>query len=432
LLQADRGGPAPDVRVHEAIGSAETIPHGSPAGESPQTCLQVSVSRESDSMRNTMVLVFVALIAMLLLPWGQPLVGPDVRPRDDHSASGVEVDDDGTEECAALQLRASVGTEAASQSPPSSGGNVSGISFIPPAMKSVAAARAETASGQQASLLSVVAQQSATALFDGSRVWAEHRRIRAQLDSARMENNKVRIEVAMLLDERNLLESKLIAQQAHAGRGPLNISFSHWRHSFWLVLAMISGSAGLMLLACVMCRRLPKRKSRLRTRMGLLTEAGQPKHKSKRDEARAAAHALVRKSGLGQLVKSEGEEEEEDEINRSILGCPASLWFVILFWFTGLAVMWHFGIVQPLLRQLVVFIMLALAVVGFFIIISFEAWARLQKRGHVVLQVLQLFHERIDHVLSALGFREEDVSSDSDEDDLDEQQPRRSEATTGR
>jgi len=346
------------------------------------------------------VWILTVLLFGSLLPWAQPVVGQE--------ASRDDVEDFSTEECAVLQLRASLDEvdEAVPGRRVSQGGPSPGAVSQPgpaptplPAASSSAAAEPSPPTGE--SLLRAVAQQSAVALLDASRVQAEHRRVYAELGRARAENAKARAEASRLREETSLLEQKLAAQQVVAGRGPLATSLAFLHQYTWLILAVSAGVVLFALSAYIIYRRcIRSRKRGKKAGTGDLSAPGQ-----------------VLGSAVGVQVLT-GPGDDEDNPGSSYLMstyncfCGCSLQTRILFysccflWNLGLAVLWHFGVVQPFLRQLVVFVMIGLAVMAFVILAAVEAWMQLKGRLGTVMVMLEFARRKIDQIMAVLGYKE--------------------------
>mmetsp|Transcript_34747 Transcript_34747/g.91842 ORF Transcript_34747/g.91842 Transcript_34747/m.91842 type:complete len:379 (+) Transcript_34747:58-1194(+) len=367
--------------------------------------------RPLDSMLGARTRLFSALLAFWILPWAprRALGEGEALPGDGRQARAEGEED--AEECAVLQLRTSLATEETSQELQFPRGNFSPLGIAPVAARAAppAALLSFPLNETQEMLLSSVAQRSAAALLDSRRVWAHHSRVRAELDRVRAENGRMKREAARLREESAQLEIQLASQQAAASRGPLAATIA-CMHQYWLLILAVS--VGLLFFALcgwILVRWCTKKKKKRKRDIQIPGQGDLASPEEDADKAKAPE---------GEEEKSLNSRPQDDDddsclgmIYTCFCGCSTetkiTFYSVCLLWNIGLAGLWHFGILQPLLRQLVIFAMLGIALVAFVGLMAFEAWMQTKGRFGMVVFMLDFIHRKIDSILNSLGFDQE-------------------------
>lgn len=98
-------------------------------------------------------------------------------------------------------------------------------------------------------------------------------------------------------------------------------------------------------------------------------------------------------------------------------GCrcsPPTLLASVIFaalWSAGVAVMWHFGIMQPFVKQLVVYLYIMLGMAVVLAIALMEAWNTLGAMFQEVLFVVDWTHRKINEILKRIGLEDMEAAS---------------------
>jgi len=108
---------------------------------------------------------------------------------------------------------------------------------------------------------------------------------------------------------------------------------------------------------------------------------------------------------------------------RCIVWSPRSLgflWLIFVLLDFGFAVMWHFGIVQPFLKQMVVVMYL---IAGLSLIVSLiihEMWLHMRAKVDEAQEVVDFIHDKTDDVLHILGLHNKHHESDKENADVEQ------------
>lgn len=87
----------------------------------------------------------------------------------------------------------------------------------------------------------------------------------------------------------------------------------------------------------------------------------------------------------------------------------ALVWMTTICWCAGLGVMWHYGVVQPFLKQFAVVLLVASVVVTIIALGIVEAWMRMRGQVHNALEFIELLHDKCDNILESMGFIKHEV-----------------------
>lgn len=321
----------------------------------------------------------------------------DRRPMLPSEAGGEDA-----EEYVSLQLRASPEADNVSRTAPASRADGPGHGVaLSLAVPTVAEPGADGPRTLQ--LLHAVARQSATALIEGSRVRADNKRASAELDRARTENDKVIAEVAALRAEGSRLEHRLAAErQAGAAphghfaisllHGPASLIAAEWHDHRRLVLAAAVLLPVLLASLWFLCCR---------------------PHKPKKEKGRGTLDGIKRKTRGGEHEADNSEDEHAygqraQTVYHLLCGCSPHARFdfysVLVAWWVGFGVMWHFGVVQPFLQQLIVVVMMGTLLLAMLALTSLETWMHVRGKFHKVKVWLKKGEKKVLQMMEVAGF----------------------------
>jgi len=101
---------------------------------------------------------------------------------------------------------------------------------------------------------------------------------------------------------------------------------------------------------------------------------------------------------------------EDDRHPLSCCSCSKSTllyaWVLLLFMDLGFATLWHYGMVQPVLGQLVVIVYFGAAFFAILFLILREVWITLKAKVKDGMKVVRFIHEKTDWVLDHLGLHD--------------------------
>lgn len=83
----------------------------------------------------------------------------------------------------------------------------------------------------------------------------------------------------------------------------------------------------------------------------------------------------------------------------------SQLWVVLLLMELGFAVLWHYGIIQPFLRELVVNFYLAAGACMLLGLLFYQAWLGIRHAIEEVVEVSDYIHDKVDDMLHIFGLR---------------------------
>jgi len=103
-------------------------------------------------------------------------------------------------------------------------------------------------------------------------------------------------------------------------------------------------------------------------------------------------------------------------------------WMLVIFLDMGFAVLWHYGMIQPFLRQIIVYVYIASAILSIVLLIMYDAWMSMRRKLESGLEIVDFIHDKTDDMLDLLGLqnpedRERKRHQQEDEDDLCASEP---------
>merc|ERR1719183_527579 len=101
-----------------------------------------------------------------------------------------------------------------------------------------------------------------------------------------------------------------------------------------------------------------------------------------------------------------------------------------MVWGVGVAVMWHYGIVQPFLKQILVYMYILLGILLLLIIVAVQVYLRLWGTLDQGLEVIDFIHDKVDDLMVVLhlqpkrskGGEKADAGKDGAQDDEDKEE----------
>jgi len=219
---------------------------------------------------------------------------------------------------------------------------------------------------------------SSSVLEVGAWVRQEQERIRGELDRMRKDTARLREEAAHEAERKAALEQELGAiGDPSSSAGFLldfNVPFSAawWHRVAYAGLVIASGVVLIFFVSFILYRTTEG------TSEGFLT--------------------CFRDCNVGALECVEG----------CLCGCSPRarimFWTWTLMWSVGLAILWQREILQPFLRQLIVFAMIAIVVVAVVLLAAVEMWMKFHDKFHSGVEAVEYIHQKVDKVLHIFGF----------------------------
>lgn len=101
------------------------------------------------------------------------------------------------------------------------------------------------------------------------------------------------------------------------------------------------------------------------------------------------------------------------------------MWCFLVFYMLGAAALWHFGLIQPFLRQIVVYVFVLMGVLAVIMAMMYEIWLGMKKAIDEGRKTIVFVHDKIDNVLAMLGMPQDDEDLNSSSDDSDPGAPKK-------
>lgn len=330
------------------------------------------------------------------------------RELNDRGAAGRDIDgmgsfadaDGDTDDCAVLQLP--LHAAAASGSPPGA------LPSRGPSGGGHAAGR-----GSNLSLLDAgeAQRRSVLALQGLARLREEQGRVRVALESERGENGRVEAEVAERLKEAALLEQELLTKQAVVGRGPM-VFVTGFMHGKLATIAAVVAGVTILLAIMFFVMRYSTANSQVRAKQRLTAQEGEE-----------AERGLARSGPV--IGDDDSDDEDDDDSNcmmclKACRGCVCgcslqtmmAFYSVLAVWSLGLAVMWKFHILQPLLQNMSVILIFVSGLLGLVVLSLAETWVTISDEFDNAIEFMQHIHDKVDVIMTAMGFAEHPTSKD--------------------
>mmetsp|Transcript_59461 Transcript_59461/g.150684 ORF Transcript_59461/g.150684 Transcript_59461/m.150684 type:complete len:450 (+) Transcript_59461:56-1405(+) len=274
---------------------------------------------------------------------------------------------------------------------------------------------ATSAAAPSLALLHAATTTSITAIAESRSLREQSKLLAQEVSSSRatgaaLEAERERLQRQSALLERQLKMAIITAKDAPAWGHKL--SHTALLGAFTIVLAC------MVALTVVACRlhnhsqtappRVAEETARLRATMqdrrsGSLVHEGDGKHKH---------HTRHHRHGFASWCTGAASSAWDTALclRSCLCGCSygtaVAAWTFAVLWSSGLVVLWHFHLVQPLLSQVVVYMYLFFAFLGMMIVTFLESWRHLHRMLQDVGATSKFVHDKVDKILHLLGLQE--------------------------